>query len=540
MSFSVLLRIPFLSVFLLASPAVFAQQKLEFQGPIHEAFLPGIGKDLILEAISETPPRPIYETKTQSTDSEKKWIRGYWDWNQDEEKFVWVCGIWRKPPADHEWIEGYWKQVDEGWTRIPGFWSILPLSSVTYLSSAPPKDYDEEIGQPPSNEYFWVQGYWEYDQKSNRYLWNKGKWEQFQKDFVLVPAHYIWREEGYVFIPAYWDWPLGEIGEAYYPAESPADGFTPSQMIKHPDLFAYYFCYYPYYVSYFCHHFHFHPGFWNYWCCAPNWYWWDSWWSLPAWAHWEMWWWWGHPGTLCPEWVEPWALWINEPNPLLFSWLSTLCSPLFITPSGVVPPQNLATAIIKTQETDAPIFPTDSDVQKAIFAKIQLAKPSDSEKIRPGGKAIGRKGPAKPWIEQEQTPLLSSNSNVVPPIPELGQIAGVAASESQLSHEASEDQIRQHTQPYKLRGRRGSSRAFASHPHRRPQPPGGGKRQPPHRQRFQQEDSSPQLPPSSKPNSGSVITVDDPGFVYDQKRPYNRRIGPRNQPPQCKTANRSR
>ena len=90
--------------------------------------------------------------------------------------------------------------------RIEGFWSEVPLQDLTYIPDAPPEPQEENPGTPPGDDYFWLPGY--YDYQDGQFNWLSGKWVQMDPNWVLTPAYYVWRPDGYVLVASYWDWPV--------------------------------------------------------------------------------------------------------------------------------------------------------------------------------------------------------------------------------------------------------------------------------------------------------------------------------------------
>ena len=56
-----------------------------------------------------------------------QWIPGYWAWDVSRNDFLWISGIWRKPPPNSQWVPGYWHEVDGGHQWVSGTW--IPVSS---------------------------------------------------------------------------------------------------------------------------------------------------------------------------------------------------------------------------------------------------------------------------------------------------------------------------------------------------------------------------------------------------------------------------
>src|SRR5690242_17891776 len=92
-------------------------------GPIHEAFATKTSGSVLLNSTQMQPPHPITEDAPPQVDSQTEWIHGYWAWFPERNNFIWISGVWRRPPPEHFWVHGFWREFDEGWVWIKGFWT---------------------------------------------------------------------------------------------------------------------------------------------------------------------------------------------------------------------------------------------------------------------------------------------------------------------------------------------------------------------------------------------------------------------------------
>ena len=90
-------------------------------GPLHEAYVVQEYGTLLLETVPSQPPHKITEQPPKQEDSQSLWIPGYWAWSSKYGQFLWVSGVWRRPPPEHHWIPGYWKKINNGWVWIRGY-----------------------------------------------------------------------------------------------------------------------------------------------------------------------------------------------------------------------------------------------------------------------------------------------------------------------------------------------------------------------------------------------------------------------------------
>jgi hypothetical protein len=346
------IRSLFIVASLFTTAAQWAQTHPIQNGPIHEAFLTPNQGALVLSAVSSQPPPPLVEDLPPQIDPQADWIRGYWGWSPEEKSFVWVSGIERGSPPDHLWFHGFWKYFNEGWTWIPGFWSREQYKQIAFIEIPPPDPLDEDPGIPPSQEHFWVSGYWYYHPQEQNYEWLSGKWEPFDPDWILVPAHYIWHPDGYIFIPSYWDWPINLLGKVYQGARiEQAKAFHPHTLIEIDELLRHYFLNYPDYLNYAHHHYHYHPDFWRLFLHTPPWWRWNSWWCFNWYNQWSLWWWYVHPGYPQPKWLKA-EISDRMPAPSMafVKAFQRVQPPFIITENGPVNARKVIDAILEVNQ----------------------------------------------------------------------------------------------------------------------------------------------------------------------------------------------
>lgn len=75
-------------------------------GPIHEAYVTKVTGTDILQAVPAEPPQDINERIPGSVLPGVVWVPGYWAWSDQRNDFIWVSGVWRRPPPGHFWILG--------------------------------------------------------------------------------------------------------------------------------------------------------------------------------------------------------------------------------------------------------------------------------------------------------------------------------------------------------------------------------------------------------------------------------------------------
>jgi hypothetical protein len=359
---------------------------------IHEAFITKISSMIALEAIEQTPPQEIQERIPRQIDPRSMWVPGYWAWSQNINDFIWISGVWRVPPPAMGWIPGEWKLMDEGWVWLEGFWSPSPLKKLTFNDSPPPEPLDDQnVPPPPNDNFFWRSGYWKFYPEQHQYLWSFGNWEPLDPNWILVPAQYIWRPEGYALIPAFWDWVLMARGRVYPPKQIPAyqrggAEYLPQNPILPEYIMMQMFTDYPDYAYLYEYYYHYNPQFWQ--DVAPPWWAWINWWSL-SWEHqWGLWWWYTHPGYPQPSWISSdISSQIPPPKQHVIDMMQRVKSPFFITPNGIIPLHEFLEPVLsgKSKSKMPPIFPANALKLQSIQKKINPKNYNASSILRPSG-----------------------------------------------------------------------------------------------------------------------------------------------------------
>lgn len=391
------------------------------EGPVHEAYMVQELGEIFIQGIPEDPPENLTEEIPPQADQQTRWIPGYWAWSKEYSDFVWVSGVWRRPPPGMQWISGYWKRYSEGWVWIRGFWSDLPESKLRPIAEIPPDPIDEKLGQAPApaDSYFWVPGFWSFDWHTRNYVWNSGKWEALDVNWVYVPAHYIWREEGYVFAPPFWDWPLDQRGSAYaaayiLPNFRTFAVYEPSVVLEPLFILDLYYPYWPDYLCLYHAHFYYHFDLWAAWGAIPPWWNWNDWWALAWQDSWALWWWWSHPGYPNPSWIDAQlASKIAPPPEFVVKMMKGKIPPFNVTPNGVVGNQAIFKALKEATGKDLPILPPDP---KQIDQIKLLANPKpSSQSLSPKGQRSVKQPPGKPLFGPAITDLKQAPQRVIIP-----------------------------------------------------------------------------------------------------------------------------
>lgn len=207
-------------VFLAPMRAYAAEQGVEelTRGPVHEAFAttisfdpePGMIVRMVPPAmIEEIPPEQRLEGDNVA------WIPGYWGWDEDQNDFIWISGVWRNLPPGRQWVPGYWGEVDQQWQWTSGYWEDEAAEEVAYLPEPPKSIESGPSTEAPSRNHIWISGTWV--DNDDRYAWRPGYWEPGQENWTWIPAHYLWTRRGYIFVDGYWDHDVIHRGVVFAP-----------------------------------------------------------------------------------------------------------------------------------------------------------------------------------------------------------------------------------------------------------------------------------------------------------------------------------
>jgi hypothetical protein len=178
---------------------------IQTRGPIHEAFseqyqanpTPGL-------LITKRPPAAIEELppNIKPEGPDVIWIPGYWAWDDENEDFMWISGIWRRPPPGHQWAPGYWATVDGGWRWVSGFWA-REAENIVYREPPPESQDHQPAVDSVQNDQFWIPGSWQW--QDGQYAWSNGYYAPCQENWVWVPVRWRWTPRGYIRLAGYWD-----------------------------------------------------------------------------------------------------------------------------------------------------------------------------------------------------------------------------------------------------------------------------------------------------------------------------------------------
>jgi WXXGXW repeat (2 copies) len=161
------------------------------------------------------PPALIIERPSGTRPGRRAlWVPGYWEWDRDQGGYVWVGGSWQIVPVGSVWVGTRWVRDENGWYRVPGYWSrrrdgtvvetqITRTNSPSWRTTGPPADHPIDSPRPaPGPDYFFIPGH--YRAVGDRMSWLRGFWAQVQPGWDWIPARWVRRSDGWQFREGHW------------------------------------------------------------------------------------------------------------------------------------------------------------------------------------------------------------------------------------------------------------------------------------------------------------------------------------------------
>jgi hypothetical protein len=192
---------------------------IQIRGPVHEAFAEAITFDPEPGIVVRKEPPQLIEELPPAQRPEGRnvdWIPGYWSWDDEDNDFTWISGVWRSLPPGRQWRSGYWMPTNSGFQWISGYWDDDDLDEVEYLPEPPESVETGPSVQATAADQLWVPGIWVWH--NGRYAWRAGYWAHAEPNWMWTPAHYAWSPRGYIFVDGYWDYPVERRGILFAPA----------------------------------------------------------------------------------------------------------------------------------------------------------------------------------------------------------------------------------------------------------------------------------------------------------------------------------
>lgn len=197
------------------------------RGPVHEAFAGVIAFELQPGVVvPKAPPDALDELPPDQrpAGANVAWIPGYWAWDDEEEDFLWVSGVWRFLPPGRQWIAGYWGKSDAGYQWTSGYWADAQAEEIEYLPQPPAMTNVEPVGEASAEGQTWIPGVPVWNQ--NAYSVRPGYWAEMQSNWQWTPAYYVQTPRGYVFVDGYWDYSVYNRGVLYAPVSFNSGVYT--------------------------------------------------------------------------------------------------------------------------------------------------------------------------------------------------------------------------------------------------------------------------------------------------------------------------
>lgn len=214
-------------------------------GPVHEAV--AATDTVTIEStvrVSRQPPTEIPDgERPLRKSSDAVWIEGYWEWFQDRREFVWLPGIWRRPPAGLTWKPGKWVPSPDGAVRYPGYW-YDDQKPPTIMRDLPPnnREFLRDGGRTATHNMlgadgFWARGSWSINAEG-KFLWQPGYVAAAEPGYQWQAGRVVPVQGGYAVTVGYFDVTpsqRGQVFAAIRPAavattESPKPKFQPKSV----------------------------------------------------------------------------------------------------------------------------------------------------------------------------------------------------------------------------------------------------------------------------------------------------------------------
>jgi hypothetical protein len=79
---------------------------------------------------------------------------------------------------------------------------VNPAETLHPIHQSPPPPQVEAVGAPPSSEFVWIPGCWQW---RGNWVWVSGRWAtRPHPKSIWVPGRWTYRQDGYVWIHGYW------------------------------------------------------------------------------------------------------------------------------------------------------------------------------------------------------------------------------------------------------------------------------------------------------------------------------------------------
>ena len=162
--------------------------------------------------VPHEPPPPVAERPSGERPGRRAvWTPGYWEWDADSSRFLWVAGSWRVPPAGMAWSSGRWLRDPHGWYWVDGSWTrraarpALAADRPAWRTDGPPANHPDDTPPPaPGPDFFYVPGHYAPTPAGDRLAWVPGFWSEAQDGWDWIPARWVRRPDGWDYREGHW------------------------------------------------------------------------------------------------------------------------------------------------------------------------------------------------------------------------------------------------------------------------------------------------------------------------------------------------
>ena len=190
--------------------------------------------------VPHEPPPPVAERRSGDRPGPRAiWTSGYWEWDADPARFVWVAGSWRVPPAGMVWTPGRWTRDERGWYWVAGTWTprgartAVVANRPAWRVDGPPADQPDDTPPPaPGPDTFYIPGHYAPVAGGDRLAWVPGFWADIQPGWDWIPARWVRRPDGWEFRDGHWMRDPARVIVRRRPPRDPFNRYGPNWRVE--------------------------------------------------------------------------------------------------------------------------------------------------------------------------------------------------------------------------------------------------------------------------------------------------------------------
>ena len=129
-----------------------------------------------------------------------------------------MTGTWRVSPPGRFWVNGSWNRDEQGWYRVPGFWS--ERKNDVRRDGPPGVGREDRTGPAPGPDSFLIPG--QYVPAGDGVVWRPGFWARSQPGWEWVPARWVRLSEGWTYREGHWERSTADLSTRTAPARDAA------------------------------------------------------------------------------------------------------------------------------------------------------------------------------------------------------------------------------------------------------------------------------------------------------------------------------